>query len=143
LTPKPPELVVLDVNVLISAYLSERSPPGMIYSACLDGSLLHAISRDMTDKVAEVLSRPKFRRRMEHNDPLHVATSILDMATLIVEPDPATIGVADDLEDDRVLGVAVASGAKVLVTGDKGLLAVDGHMGIRICTPRDFLELTS
>lgn len=134
-------LVVLDVNVLISAYLFETSLPGLVYSLGLDGGFEHAISREMADKLEEVLSRPKFRRQMGDDDPRMVAEAILGLASVIVQPDSAVIGVADDLEDDRIIGVAVASGASMVVTGDKGLLAVERYGDIRMLTPREFLQL--
>lgn len=47
---------------------------------------------------------------------------------------------APDLEDDLVLGTAVAAHADFLVTGDKGLLAIGGYRGVRIVTAEQFLS---
>jgi predicted nucleic acid-binding protein len=49
--------------------------------------------------------------------------------------------VADDEEDDLVLGTAVAANADVLVTGDPGLLRIGEYRGVRIVTAREFLDI--
>ncbi len=62
-------------------------------------------------------------------------------ATTVVHPDTSVTGIADDDEDDAVLGTAVAAGADYLVTGDQGLLAIGEHAGVRIVTARQFLDI--
>ncbi len=49
-------------------------------------------------------------------------------------------GVCRDPNDDMVIECAELSGAEVIVSGDKDLLAVKRHRGIQVVTPRDFLE---
>lgn len=46
-----------------------------------------------------------------------------------------------DPDDDAVLALAVEASCEFIVTGDKDLLALDGHEGIRIMTPRAFADL--
>jgi putative PIN family toxin of toxin-antitoxin system len=49
-------------------------------------------------------------------------------------------GVCRDPNDDMVLECAARSHADVIVSGDKDLLAVGEYEGIRILTPRAFLD---
>jgi predicted nucleic acid-binding protein len=50
--------------------------------------------------------------------------------------------VPDDPKDDMVAATAVAAGADYLVTGDRRhLLSLGDYKGIRIVTPRQFLDL--
>lgn len=49
--------------------------------------------------------------------------------------------VCRDPDDDVVLGAALAARALVLVTGHDDLLVLGRYQGIRILTPRQFLEL--
>lgn len=49
-------------------------------------------------------------------------------------------GVCRDPNDDVIIECAVIAGADFIVTGDKDLLAVRQYQGIRIVTPRDFLD---
>jgi putative PIN family toxin of toxin-antitoxin system len=49
-------------------------------------------------------------------------------------------GVCRDPNDDMVFECAVMTGAEVVVSGDKDLLAVGTYEGIRVLTPREFLN---
>lgn len=57
------------------------------------------------------------------------------------KPDPSVRGIAPDLEDDLVLGTAVAANADYLVTGDNGLLDLVEYPGVRIVTATQFLDI--
>lgn len=46
-----------------------------------------------------------------------------------------------DADDDNVLALAVEAKCEFIITGDKDLLVLDGHDGMRIVTPRAFAEL--
>lgn len=50
-------------------------------------------------------------------------------------------GICRDPNDDMVFECAVLAGACVIVSGDKDLLAVETYEGIRVLTPREFLQL--
>jgi predicted nucleic acid-binding protein len=43
--------------------------------------------------------------------------------------------------DDKVLETAVAGQADIILTGDRDLLVLGQHDGIRILSPRQFVEL--
>jgi putative PIN family toxin of toxin-antitoxin system len=46
--------------------------------------------------------------------------------------------VVRDPDDDAVLATSIAGDASAIVTGDRDLLVLGEHHGIRIVTPRDF-----
>ena len=48
--------------------------------------------------------------------------------------------VCDDPDDDKFLACALASGTRIIVTGDKALLKLDGSRGLSITTPRRFAD---
>ena len=50
-------------------------------------------------------------------------------------------GIASHPEDDLVVSAAISGDVDFLVTGDKDLLALRRHGGIRIVSPREFVEL--
>ena len=60
--------------------------------------------------------------------------------TTMIQVAGAVQGLCRDPKDDMVIECALASGAEVIVTGDKDLLVVGSHDGIRILTPRQFLD---
>jgi len=58
-----------------------------------------------------------------------------------VEPEPLGERVCCDEDDDVVLATALAGKADVIVTGDEDLLVLKKFRGIKILSPRQFLEL--
>ena len=48
--------------------------------------------------------------------------------------------VCRDPDDDKFLACAIAGDTKIVVSGDKDLLAVSGFQGIAVLTPRQFVE---
>jgi len=48
--------------------------------------------------------------------------------------------VSDDPHDDKFLACALASGSKLIVSGDKHLLKVSGYQEIEVLKPREFLD---
>lgn len=49
--------------------------------------------------------------------------------------------VCEDPDDDKYIAAALEGRAAFIVTGDRGFLALKEHEGIRIVTPREFLDL--
>lgn len=99
-----------------------------------------AISDEMLVNLGTVLKRKYFSARLTEKMQTQTVARYRGIGHPVT-PDPTVIGVADDEEDDRVLGTAVAAGADFMVTGDKGLLALGVYRGIPIVTARQFLAL--
>ena len=57
-----------------------------------------------------------------------------------VEPKPLAHPVCRDSDDDWVLATAITGAAEAIVTGDDDLLSLEAHQGVRIMTPRRFIE---
>ena len=52
-------------------------------------------------------------------------------------------GVSVDADDDKYFAAAIEGSATMIVTGDPDLLTIKEFQGIRIVTPRVFLDLLS
>jgi putative PIN family toxin of toxin-antitoxin system len=63
-----------------------------------------------------------------------------ERATL-VRPQARSRPVCRDRDDDKVLETAVAGQADIILTGDRDLLVLGEYKGIRILSPRQFVEL--
>ena len=61
----------------------------------------------------------------------------------LVEPAPLGKQRSRDAKDDPYLACALAAGAKVIVTRDEDLLALEKPFGIQIVTPRELLTRLS
>jgi predicted nucleic acid-binding protein len=96
----------------------------------------------MIKSLDDVLQRPFFAARLTGDERNEFVLAVRANASFEI-PDPSVTGVADDAEDDAVLGTAVEAQADVIVTGDKGMLAIRTCRGIPIITAREFLVLVN
>ncbi len=131
--------VVLDVNILVSAALNDHGLPARITDMALEGEYELAVSNHILEKMAEVFERPYFLKNLSAEGRSRILHA-LNVDTEPVEPDDTVRGVAPDVEDDLVLGTAVAANADYLITGDKGLLAIGEYRGVRIMTAGEFFH---
>lgn len=132
-------IVVLDVNILVSAALNDRGLPARIADMAFSGEYDIAVSDHILGKMSEVFDRPYFLRNLSTEGRSRILRA-LEADTELVEPDKSVRGVAPDVEEDLVLGTAVAANADYLITGDKGLLAIGEYRGVRIVTAEAFLR---
>ena len=128
--------VIVDTNVFISGVFFS-GPPRQILNAWRDGKIQLAISQEILKeywRVGEVIAEQY---------PSIDLKPILDMITIEAElyqtqdlPKPVCI----DPDDDKFLACAIASGSRVIVSGDKHLLKVSGYQGIEILKPHEFVK---
>lgn len=124
--------VVFDTNVLISALVYGGLPRELL-TRVFRGELTLLTSAVLMDELEEVLIA-----RFAHDPSLArtVRAEVELLAEVVDVPDLAPV--ARDPDDDAVLAAAIAGGASAIVTGDRDLLVLGEHHGIRIVTPRDF-----
>ena len=58
----------------------------------------------------------------------------------MIEAQSLSHQVCADPDDDKFLSCALASGCKVIISGDKHLLSESGYQGITVVTPRVFIQ---
>lgn len=128
--------VVLDSNVLISAFSMPHGIVGQIFDAWQEGRFILIISDYIINEVARIL---EIKMRMDMDFILHRVEALYSFAEIV---EPAQI-IVDTVEDNDlpILGTAVAGIADVLVTGDRVLLDLEFVQNIPIITPREFLAL--
>jgi putative PIN family toxin of toxin-antitoxin system len=69
--------------------------------------------------------------------------AVLDLILVwseFVEPARLERPICSDPDDDKFVACAIASGATVVVSGDRHLLRISGHGGITVVNPRQFAE---
>lgn len=125
--------VVLDTNVYISAYGFGGKPAAVMRAAIL-GEFELAVSPAILTEVAEKLAT------VLDFDREHVEEVVRQIAriSVIVRPEVRLSVVADDA-DNRILEAAIASGAQIIVSGDRHLLELGTWEGIRTVRVADFL----
>lgn len=123
--------VVLDTNVLLSAFIRVDSRPYQLLRAWLDGRFELVSSAEQIEELARTSRYPQVRRYFEPAEIGWLINRIRDRA-LLVERLPR-VKLANDPGDDFVLAMAHAGEAQYLVSGDKsGLLTIKRHATTRL-----------
>jgi putative PIN family toxin of toxin-antitoxin system len=134
--------VVADANVVVSGVIAPLGPPAAILRAWRADVFELVVSDDILAEYERVLRYPRIRRR--HGLADDEITALVDgfrrFATVVEVTERLSI-VADDPADDRYLECARAGGAAFIVSGDRHLLDLREHAGIRVLSPRAFLAL--
>jgi uncharacterized protein len=134
--------VVLDANVFVSAYINPEGTPGQIIESFLrDASFELVLSEAIIAEVLEALAYPKVLKAARSK--IEPALWFEDLVVLsqLVGDDFEVPRLSTDPDDDKYIACAVAGRATFIVTGDPDLLAVRQHEGVRIVTPRSFLDV--
>jgi putative PIN family toxin of toxin-antitoxin system len=126
--------VVFDTSVLVSALVFPGGRGEQALQRVLEEQDRLFLSRAILDELLGVLAR-KFARDAEALS--RTAVFLGDVATLVK---PARrVQVLRDDPDNRVLECAVAAGADAIVTGDREMLALGEHAGVRILSLAEYL----
>jgi hypothetical protein len=135
---------VLDANVFVSAAIRPDGPPGRIIEQFLRTDAFTLILSDaIVDEVLRAFAYPKVRRCLRRGlDPALWMEDLVLLADVVLETTQVP-GVSKDPDDDRYLAAAIAGRASLVVTGDPHLLTVGEYEGVRVVTPRTFLDVLS
>lgn len=128
--------MVLDTNVFISGVFF-AGPPFGILEAWRNRRLQLAISQEILDeyqRVGEALAEQFPAIDLSPVLNLVILTAKLFPSKKLPEP------VCQDPDDDKFLACALASKSTVIVSGDKHLLKVSGYCGVRVLSPREFVD---
>ena len=134
--------VVLDANVYISALLRPEGPPGQIIERFLrDGAFAIVLSPAIVEEILRALAYPRLRRLMRGAAPAELWFEDIAVLADLVTDVRHLSGVCADPDDDKYIAAAIEGRAAFVVTGDRQLLALIEHDGIRMIGPRGFLDL--
>jgi len=127
--------VVIDTNVLVSAYLGGSLE--VILRAFKADQFTLIVSKAIVDEYFSVLSRPKFH--IEHSEQDDFAALLLLKADF-VSPTETVHAVEADPSDNKFLEAALQGKAVYVVSGDSHLLALKTFRDVSIITAREFVE---
>ena len=128
--------VILDTNSFISGVFFSGAP-FQILKAWQEAKIELAISPDILDEYQRV---GKFLAED------HPGVDLMPMLEFVIQnaefysPTRLIESVCEDPDDDKFFACAVASGSKIIVSGDKHLLEASGYRGIEVLKPGDFLD---
>jgi putative PIN family toxin of toxin-antitoxin system len=128
--------IVVDTNVFISGVFFS-GPPSQILHAWRDRRIQIALSQGILQEYQRVAEN------LASKHPGVDLVSILDLlsveADLFSSPDLPN-PVCQDKADDKFLACALAAGARIVVSGDRHLLKVNGYRGIEVIRPQEFVH---
>jgi uncharacterized protein len=134
---------VLDANVVVSALIRPEGPAGRILERVVREAGVRAVaSPAILAEYRRSLGYPKVRRCLRL--PAAEVSTWVDALALvadIVSGERAVAVVAADPDDDKYLAAALEGRAQYVVSGDRHLLDVGSHEGVRTVAPREFLDL--
>jgi putative PIN family toxin of toxin-antitoxin system len=127
--------IVLDTNVFVSGILF-GGHPNRIIKAWGSGKIDLVISPAILDeyvRVAEDLARRK-------GVDISPFIQMVGIRSTIWNAPRFCDSVCSDSDDDKFLECAVFSQTKIIVTGDRALLATSGFKGISVIAPAVFVK---
>ena len=128
--------VVIDTNVLMSAIFFGGTP-GRILKVWRAGQMDLVMSPEIVDEYVRVSERLTQRYPGADIQPL---IELIIQNAEIVPSGPLPDSICEDPEDDKFLACALEAKVRVVISGDKQLLAVSVYQGIAVVTPRQFVD---
>ena len=129
--------VVLDTNVLLSAFTKPSGRLDALWSAAEKRRFQLLISPAIVTEVAEKL-REKFH--WEENRILRHSKLMAKVGRRMIVPHLMLDVISDDPDDNRILECAVEGKADLIVSGDRALLRLQAYDDIPIVRPIDFMR---
>ena len=128
--------VVVDTNVFVSSFFGGN--PRKIIDLWKSGQITLCLSKPIIEEYVEVLRRLELEAERELGELLGLFAHGLH--ALFAAKTPELHVVHEDLADDKFIECAVALRADFIIPGDKSLRAIEDYMGIKIVTPKEFLD---
>lgn len=128
--------VVLDTNILISAFVFPGGAPEDVFRSVLEGRIELVTSPPLLAEFGRVLSS-KFGWEPSMAEQ---AVALVANVGSVVRPKVKVEDVAEDPDDDRVLEAALEGQAEVIVSGDRHLLRLRIWRGVKIVKAASFLR---
>jgi hypothetical protein len=133
---------VLDANVYVSAAIRAEGPPGQILERFLHRSAIDLVlTPAIVAEVLRALRYPKVRKYLRADIDAPEWFEMIVMLADLVAGEHEVHGVSEDPDDDKYIAAAIEGRASFVVTGDPDLLEVTEHAGVRIVSPRQFLDV--
>lgn len=133
---KPIVRVVIDTNVVVSAFYFPESRPGEILALAREGSILNIISKHILEEVRRILGKKLLWSDEKSRRAVEEIISFSEIIKLKI-----SLAVINHLSDNRILECAVTGQAHYIISGDRHLTSLRTFQDIKIVAPATFLAL--
>lgn len=128
--------ILLDTNVLVSAVLSSGGHCSEIVDHAVHEHELYTTAF-VTDELKKVFSEDFHSMGHPVGELLRFIEQFFILGETARQVDP----ICRDRNDDQLLADAAANGIDIFITGDKDLLDLKSHRGVRIISPKEYWSL--
>ena len=98
------------------------------------------MSAEILTELLKTFADPYFRRQLTLEQ-IHAAQLLLHEEAICTPVTAPVSGVATHPEDNHIVAAAVSAQAEYPVTGDKNLQQLGTYQGVRVVSPRAFVDL--
>lgn len=130
---------VLDTNVLIASLFGKKSRK--IVDLWKSQHIILCVSQPIIREYQEILPRLGPRGKERLKEVLKLIDE--DSSVLVADKTPRLKVVEEDPADDKFIECAVATRADFIISSDKHLKDIKSYKGIKIVTPKEFLDIFS
>ena len=134
--------IVVDTNVIVSAYLVPGGKPAGILSLAKAAEVDIFLSPQIIKEIERILLSAKLAK-------IHKATpketrrfiKALEEVVTVTHGALEVDVIADDPDDNKILACALEAKAEFIISGDRHLLDLGEYQGIKIVNAATFLDL--
>ena len=134
--------VVLDTNVIVSAFLSPHGAPARLFQQYQRDVFALVVSEPILTEYQQALNYPKVQRhhQMDKEEVASVIEELRRAAVFVTPHNPVNPALADR-DDVKFFACAVAGDAEYIVSGDRLVQDVGTYQGIQVLSPSLFLTV--
>ena len=134
--------VVLDTNVVVSAYLVPTGKPAEILSLARKGKLHIFLSLEIVDEIKQTLLSPKLRKIHKNTtEQISLFIGAFSKAATVTQGTKLVDFIKDDPDDNKILACALEGRVDYIVSGGHHLTDLKSFQSISIVNPHMFLQV--
>jgi putative PIN family toxin of toxin-antitoxin system len=131
--------VVIDTNVLVSAFLSTKGAPAQILARFATEAFELVVSQPLLDKYHQALGYERVQALHGMSEE-EIQQQIADLRGVAVfVSSTVSVNVVSDPDDNMLFSTAIEGHADIIVSGGAAVQAVKEHQGVRVLSPAQFL----
>tara|TARA_B100000508_G_scaffold120707_1_gene101973 strand:- start:721 stop:1122 length:402 start_codon:yes stop_codon:yes gene_type:complete len=127
--------IVLDTNVFVSGIFWSGAPAKVV-NAWLSGDISLVMTADILNEYVRIAEKLGSKYQINFEPFINFLTIYSDF----YDPISLSEQVSRDFDDDKFIAAAIASGCKIIVSGDGDLLYISGYAGISVLKPSTFVK---
>jgi len=131
--------IIIDTNVLVSALIQKNYPHFILYNYVFENLVEVCISDELFKEYIDVINRPKFVKYPDFVKRAELILVYIDTNSSKFYP-TQRFDLIQDKADNRLLELALESGADYIITGNTTDFSMNDFKGTKIITPKEYWD---